>query len=139
MDSVLDLITSFGWWPNVAQMAFKLPYVGQALLHVLVFLWVFWGLYVLVMGVYRAHLSGRLSRAAYAFGLPWVVIGYLVDVVANIFVATLLFLELPRELLVTDRLQRYIKTEGTSAWRRSIAVWVCDDLLDIFDPSGDHC
>lgn len=108
-------------------------------LAILLFLWVFWGLYVLVMGVYRAHLSGRLSAASYAMGLPWFVCGYLVDVFAQYTVASVFFLDWPPrgEWLVTDRLQRYIKLE--SGWRYQKAKWICTNLLDVFDPSGDHC
>lgn len=90
------------------------------------------------MGVYRAHLSRRLSKAGYAFGLPWVALGYALDFLANVIVATLIFLELPREALVTTRLQRHINSP-TSSWRTAIAVWVCDEMLDVFDPSGNHC
>ena len=65
-------------------------------LYLLAFLWCFWALYVMVMGVYRAHLSGRLSRAGYMLGMPWVILGYLVDVLAQFTVATLFFADLPR-------------------------------------------
>ena len=104
-----------------------------------VWLWAFWSLYVLVMGVYRAHLSGRLSRVGYVLGLPWVVLGYVVDAVSQYTLATLLFCDLPRrsEHLVTDRLTRYC--DGLPGWRRTVAVWVCTHLLDVFDPRGDHC
>lgn len=30
-------------------------------LYVLAFLWAFWAMYVLVMGIYRAHLAKRLT------------------------------------------------------------------------------
>lgn len=108
-------------------------------LSVGLFLWGFWAIYILVMGVYRAHLSGRLSRVGYALGLPWVVVGYVVDAVSQYTIATLLFLDTPRrrEHLVTDRLKRY--SNGPAGWRRTVAVWVCTHLLDMFDPSGDHC
>ena len=102
------------------------------------FLWGFWALYILVMGIYRAHLSGRLSKAGYVLGLPWVALGYAVDVIAQYTVATLLFLDLPRrgEWLVTDRLIRY---SGGTGWRKLKADWICMHLLDVFDPSGNHC
>lgn len=102
------------------------------------FLWVFWGLYVLVMGLYRAHLDHRLTPVTTVLGLPFVVVGFVVDVLANITLASIAFFEVPREWLVTDRLQRHIRTP-TSAWRTRLASWICDHLLDVFDPSGDHC
>jgi hypothetical protein len=67
-----------------------------------------------------------------------VALGYALDFLANVFVATLVFVELPREALVTTRLKRHVNTP-TSAWRTAIATWVCDEMLDVFDPSGNHC
>ena len=107
-------------------------------LSVVLFLWAFWGLYVLVMGLYRAHLARRLNRFTTVLGLPFVIAGFSVDVLANITVASIVFVEWPREWLVTDRLQRHIRTPQ-SAWRTRLASIICDHLLDVFDPSGDHC
>ncbi len=104
----------------------------------LAFLWFFWGMFVLVMGIYRAHLAGRLTKVTTALGLPFVIVGYVVDIFTNIFIATFLFLELPREFLVTTRFKRY--NDGTgSNWRKTVATYVCENLLDVFDPTGDHC
>lgn len=101
------------------------------------FLWAFWGMYVLVMGIYRAHLSHRLKGLVLVLSLPFVAVGYLMDVFANVTIASLVFLEPPREWLVTGRLQRYI-AQG-KGWRYVKAKYICDHLLDVFDPSGDHC
>jgi hypothetical protein len=115
---------------------FLLPY----LLYPAAVLWIFYGLYVLVMGVYRAKLSGRLSKFSLLLLAPWVVIGWLMDVLVNVTIATVIFVDLPREKLVTDRLQRYIAQPNPKAlWRSTLAIWVCDHLLDVFDPNEDHC
>ena len=102
------------------------------------FLWGFWALYILVMGIYRAHLSGRLSKVGYVLGLPLVVLGYAVDILAQYTIATAYFMDWPRrgEWLVTDRLIRY---SGGTGWRKAKADWICTHLLDVFDPSGNHC
>lgn len=100
------------------------------------FLWAFWGVYVLVMGLYRAHLAKQLTRPTYVLAAPWLLIGYAMDVLANLVLATLIFLEPPREWLVTDRLQRHLPHIG---WRGNLARWICSHLLDVFDPSGKHC
>jgi hypothetical protein len=102
------------------------------------FLWAFWSLYLLCIGLYRAHLSGRLSRIAAILGAPWLLLGALVDVIAQMTVATVVFAEWPREWLVTQRLQRYIRTEPNS-WRGQRAMRLCMKLLDPFDPTGKHC
>lgn len=99
-------------------------------------MWCFYVLYVLVMGVYRAHLAQRLSLVAYVLLVPFVVLGFVVDVLTNIVIASVLFADPPRELLLTTRLQRYVNGAG---WRRTVAAWVCDTLLDPLDPRGEHC
>ena len=107
------------------------------LLWAIGFLWAFWGMYALVMGIYRAHLSHRLKGLVLVLSLPFVAVGYLMDVFANLTIASLVFLEPPREWLVTDRLKRHMhKSKG---WRFLLAKYICDHLLDVFDPSGDHC
>lgn len=108
-----------------------------AVLHGLAITYALWLLYVLVMGLYRAKLQKRLSRVALVLGFPVYAIGYLLDVFVQMTVASVLFLELPREGLVTGRLTRHIKRGH--GWRRDLARWICFHLLDPFDPNGTHC
>lgn len=114
-----------------------MDYLTYILLPVLVYLWCFWYLYVLVMGFYRAHLARKMTGITYLLALPALCVGYVVDALANIVFATIVFQEWPREMLVTSRLTRYIN--GESGWRRDLAQGICDALLDIFDPTGSHC
>lgn len=106
-------------------------------LFVIAFLWAFWAMYVLVMGIYRAHLAHRLVGLNRVMALPVVAVGYAMDVAANWIIAPLVFLDRPREALVTSRLIRY-KRDG-SGWRYRVANFICERLLDVFDPTGDHC
>jgi hypothetical protein len=99
----------------------------------------FFGLFVLVMGVYRAHLTKRLKWWHWVL-LWWaVLIGYVVDVLSNVFIATFVFWDPPKEWLVTDRLIRYKNDPKATTYQYTVAVFVCDELLDIFDPTGEHC
>jgi hypothetical protein len=124
-----------------------------------VFLRVFYALYVFTMGVYRAKLQGRLGGAAAALLYEYVLIAAIADVVCQFTLATIIFLEFPHtrwqrttvtiwrwsfdvnylyiEPLVTDRLQRH--HAAGDGWRYTLAAYVCDQLLDPFDPEGDHC
>jgi len=106
-------------------------------LGIILYVWVFWAGYVLIMGIYRAKLANRLTPVTLVLSAPFVILGFCIDVIANLVIAPIVFLDLPKELLVTTRLQRYIK-ENTD-WRHSIAAYVCDNLLDVFDPTGNHC
>lgn len=89
------------------------------------------------MGLYRVHLSGHMSRWLHVLAAPYVLVGLLVDCAANATLFALLFLELPREWLVTQRLQRHLRTG--SGWRYRVARAICVKLLDVFDPTGAHC
>ena len=94
-------------------------------------LWVF---YLAVMNIKRVRDEGKLSKWATRFGYPVLLIGYVLDVLVNWFVVTLLLLEFPKELTVTDRLQRHQQSTG---WRLAVVKFF-EPLLDPFDPSGDH-
>ncbi len=100
--------------------------------------WVLWAMYVMVMGIYRAHLDKRLTTVTTILAAPWVAIGYLVDALVNLTFASILFWEPPWELLVTGRLKRHIAAIS-GGWRHRLAMWICDRLLDPFDPTGNHC
>lgn len=97
-----------------------------------------WLFYLAVMALERARDGGTLSKTALVLGIPILCIGYFLDFSANVMVCTPLFLELPKEALVTQRLRRHISEESDS-WRKKLAAWLCTNLLDTFDPSGCHC
>ena len=107
------------------------------LITVIAALWIFYVFYVLTMGVYRVQLAGRLTGLSKVLLMPFVVVAVLMDVACQMTVATVVFLELPKELLVTARLQRYLR--GEDGWRKTVAVYICNNLLDPFDPNGKHC
>lgn len=100
-------------------------------------LYALWALYLAIMALQRAQQAGQLRGAAKWAALPVVLAGYLLDVAVNLVIGSCLFLEGPRELLVTDRLQRHIC--AGQGWRQRLARWVCAELLDKFDPAGTHC
>lgn len=103
-----------------------------------VHLYLLWYLYIIVMGLYRAKLMGALTRSASILGAPALVMGIVLDWLANVLLSVV-FRELPaypRELL-SHRLQRYIA--GPPCINRHYAQIICLHLLDPFDPSGSHC
>lgn len=127
MDNVVAASSALGVWGHIA---FNVVITGVGI-------WLFWALYVFSMGIYRAKLAGRLKGLNLVFAFPIVLLAVLVDVFSNIFIAPLLFWDWPRETLVTARLQRYRK--HPNGWRRRIAERICEGMLDVFDPDGDHC
>lgn len=95
-------------------------------------LWIF---YLAVMSLKRAKDAGLLDKTARFFGTPVLFIGYILDALVNIFVLTFILLEFPKELTVTERLKRHIRT--STGWRLKVARWFIP-LLDPYDPSGHH-
>jgi hypothetical protein len=120
-------------------MAALLALVSSVLMYMLLgfaSFYVLWILYLAVMNLQRARDAGTITRPAYYLGLPLLYLGLLVDFLVNVFPVTVLFLELPRELLVTARLTRY--ANGPDGWRKRLALWFAHNLLDTYDPSGQH-
>lgn len=95
-------------------------------------LWVF---YLAVMNLKRAHSHKLLNKTALVLAVPVLVVGYFLDILVNVFIMSVLFLELPEEITVTARLKRHNRCG--SGWRQRLARWF-EPLLDPHDPSGDH-
>lgn len=110
-------------------------YLILALAGAALFLFEVWTRYLAIMALYRLEREGKLGRVAQRFGTPLLMYGYLVDFLGNLLVS-ILFLDLPREPLITSRLQRY--ADGPDGWRRRLGLWFAENLLDPFDPKGYH-
>lgn len=103
------------------------------------FAWMSWVVYLAAMTLkrHRKELEGLPTLVQYV-ARSVVGVGAVLDVVLNVVFATVAFLDPPRELLLTSRLQRYTKRPA-AAWRVRLAKKVCHSLLDLFDPDGRHC
>jgi len=97
-------------------------------------IYVLWVFYIAVMGLKRVKDAVQLSKVAAFFGYPVFIAGYLLDVLVNIFVMTVILLELPKEFTVTARLKRH---KDDPSWRGNVVEFF-RPLLDPFDPSGKH-
>lgn len=110
-------------------------------LIVFLFMYFTWGMYLAAMNLIREKEGLRWETKVFAY--PLVIVGILMDFLLNVTVCTLLFLEVPKEWLVTARLQRHLYTmkdvNSAVTWRQKIALWVCSHLLDPFDARGFHC
>jgi hypothetical protein len=97
-----------------------------------------WYLYAVVMALVSARdrYSGTLPWPIRALGYPALGVGLAIDLLVNVTLCTLIFLELPRELTVSGRLWRISNAE--SSWRQRTALWLRVNLLDPLDPSGIH-
>lgn len=96
--------------------------------------------FIAIMKLRDMKDAGQITGILKWFGYFNLLIGLLLDVLVNIFPATLIFMEWPRrgEWLTTARLSRIIKT-GDVNWRYSVAMWFCRELLSKFDSTKHHC
>lgn len=108
-------------------------------IYILLSLWALWYLYLIVMGLYRARMMGRLSNGALVLGAPAILVGVLLDWLVNLL-SSIVFRELPSKPteLLTERLTRYLN--GPKCRNQHWAKIICWHLLDPFDSSPDgHC
>lgn len=98
-------------------------------------LWIF---FLAVMNLSRAREAGTLQSLALLAAYPVLWVGLILDLIVNLFIASPLLLDFPRETTVTAKLGRLIRTKPDS-WRGKCAFWFCSVFLDTFDPSGKHC
>ena len=103
---------------------------------VLASLWGFYVFYLACMSLVRGHKAGTLTLASKIMGYPIIAVGLAIDLLMNVFVFTVIFLEWPREWLVTQRLKRHI---GQHTIRAKLARFFCEQLLSPFDATGNHC
>lgn len=108
-------------------------------LGILAYLLAFFYVYILVMGIYRAYLKKQLSIFLLILCTPAVMVGVIIDVLANIFIATIVFRKPPKQWLVTTRLQQIQNNPLEHIHNKALAKYLCNNMLDIFDPNGDHC
>ncbi len=89
------------------------------------------GSFVLVMRAKRLlKEGGELSWFWLINILPWAFVGLFLDLVFNATAGTIMYLELPQELLFTKRCQRHRDDED---WRGDVAKWWAKQLNQI-DP-----
>jgi len=98
-------------------------------------LYLFFIMYVASMAIIRAHAEKKLNGLLWVLCLPFVAISILLDFINNLIVFTLLFAELPREWLVTERLKRHVKQHTI---RGKVARYIGNVILDPFDHTGAH-
>lgn len=118
--------------------AINMAHVQAALIYVGVSLAITYALYVFyaaVMNIKRVKDMGKLTKLGMAFGYPTLFVGLFLDLLVNVFVMTVILLEIPQELTVTARLKRHHRE--STGWRLAVVKFF-EPVLDPLDPSGDH-
>ncbi len=92
-------------------------------------------LYMASISMIDAYKAKKLNWLLLALSFPFVAVCWLIDVLHNVTLFSLIFWELPKELTLTDRLKRHIKQDTK---RGLFARWIAVTILDPFDASGSH-
>lgn len=87
--------------------------------------------YIKAMVVYRKKKANEMRWYHYVYGIPVAIVFLPLDVIVNAVVGTVIFLELPREWLLTSRLDRHARNG------HKFAQFICKYLLNPFDEG--HC
>lgn len=112
-------------------------YFVYSLLGAVALLYGLWVFYIAWTHLEKAEEEGKLSTFSLALGKPVKYVGLAIDVAVNLTIVSLLYMDFPREWLVTTRMVRYLK--GKDGWRKKTTQWACTHLLDAFDIEGKHC
>jgi hypothetical protein len=89
------------------------------------------------MTVARVLKDGKVTRPAFFLALPAAIFVFILDVFLNYTILAILTLDFPKkgEYTFSKRLERLSRQIG---WRKSLAVWLAENLLDPYDPTGKH-
>lgn len=99
-------------------------------------LYLLWFFFLAVINLFRAYKFKTLSKSAKILGYPILVAGALLDFFVNFTFGTLIFIQFPKQMFLTQRMASYLKLDN---WRGKISRFVCTQLLDPFDLNGIHC
>jgi hypothetical protein len=108
-----------------------------AIVFGLIILWALWILYIAMMNIKRIAATETMPLRVKLLVYPTVAVFEIVEFVANVVVCTVIFLDLPREVRVSDRLRRYYRRPTKYGWRLHIVLFI-KPMLDPFDPTGPH-
>lgn len=97
-------------------------------------LFILWVMFVVVMTMRQLRDVGRLSPFMVNVGISISVIGLVWDVLCNILIVSILFLEFPWEATVSARLRRLV---GDKSWRGLLARWFATVTMNPFCPPND--
>lgn len=88
----------------------------------------------------RAINGGKLPPFVWFLSAGAVMIAVSADIIFQIFYGTVIFLDIPRELTLSQRMSRYWNEDPNDTnWRKLVVGWVKKQtLIDLFDRTGNH-
>lgn len=99
----------------------------------ILYAYLLWVLFLAVMALQNKWHD--LPKTVKVLAIPAVLAAVTLDVLFNLTIGTVLFLDIPRQYTLSQRVGGY---KQNNDWRRPIAVWICSNMLDPFQ-AGGHC
>jgi len=98
-----------------------------------------WVYFVAVMHLKHLKEDGKLTGGVKFMGYPALIVGLILDLIVHLVIGTVLFLEPPArsEWTLSARLWR-LSNQDRDTWRKRIALFLRQSLLDPVDPAGIH-
>lgn len=109
----------------------------------LIFIFSIWISLVIFYALYLAAINlwdnrNETSKWVLIAASPVLIAMILIDFLMQVTIFTVVFMDLPRETMVTYRLRRY-REQKEADWRTSMANHICTKALNPFDPTKHHC
>jgi hypothetical protein len=95
-----------------------------------------WVMYLAIMKL-AEHKDSLHPFAKFNAYLLLFVVGYPLDALFNVIASLVLFQRLPKHWLFTGTLKYWIASDDDR--RAEHSAWICEHLLNPFDPKGRHC
>ena len=103
---------------------------------IVLFLWFLSAMYYLR----HKHDIRVHTRIGNYFAEAALIPGILFDVVYNWTFGMLMFMDVTSDWTLSERLSRYRNSDKHKAtWRMRWADWICEHILNPYDPKGKHC
>ncbi|HEY6019803.1 MAG TPA: hypothetical protein VIY48_07830 [Candidatus Paceibacterota bacterium] len=109
-------------------------------------MYITWVFFTAIMRLREVRDAGKLAfwphPVRFVFAYLTLSVGLMLDTAVNWIICTPLGLEFPGEFLTTARLNRWYSAPDDgkliTQWRRELAKWFGDELLNDIDPDGKH-
>lgn len=108
----------------------------MTILYFVLSIWILWVIYAAMMRLKQVRDAGKLTVAMKVLGYPVLLLGLAIDLILNVTIGSALFLEIPREYTLSERLWRH--SQESTGYRQKVAEAIRVNLLDAIDPTGVH-
>ena len=94
-----------------------------------------WIGYLALTNADRVRAAGQMTPVARVLITPALLVFGALDVLVNVTIGSILYLELPRRWTLSQRAASHYRAD---TWRGNISRWLGHNVLNAYDRTGDH-